>query len=72
MDEAQLGREEKEGSGIDSRGRGGVLGVGVDDGWGPNDRAADAPPSHFQEGGLLPPPTNVNHNNHDTTINQCT
>jgi len=47
VDEAQRGQEEKEGSGIGSRCRGGVLGVGNDDGWGPNDRAADAPPSHF-------------------------
>ena len=56
MDEAQRGREEKEGGGIGSRGRGGVLGVGDDNGWGPNDRTADAPPSRFQEGGPLLPP----------------
>ena len=71
-DKAQRGREEKEGGGIGSRGRGGVLGVGDDDGWGPNDRAADAPPSRFREGGPLPPPINVDHNNHDTTIKQRT
>ena len=58
VDKAQRGREEKEGGGIGSRGRGGVLGVGGDDGWGPNNRAADAPPSRFREGGpLLPPST---------------
>ena len=33
VDEAQRRREEKEGGGIGSRGRGGVLGVGDDDGW---------------------------------------
>ena len=72
MDEAQRGREEKEGGGIGSRGRGGVLGVGDDDGWGPNDRTADAPLSRFREGGPLPPPINVDHNDHDTTIKQLT
>jgi len=59
VDEAQRGREEKEGGGIGSRGRGGVLGVGDDNGWGPNDRAADAPPSRFREGGPLPPPERI-------------
>ena len=68
MDEAQRGQEEKEGGGIGSRGRGGVLGVGNGDGWGPNDHKADAPPSCFREGGPLPPPINVDHNDHDITI----
>jgi len=72
VDEAQRGRKEKEGGGIGSRGRGGVLGVGNDDGWGPNDCAADAPPSHFREGGPLRPPITVDHNDQDTTIKQRT
>ena len=72
MDEAQRGREEKEGGGIGSQGRGGVLGVGNDNGWGPNDRTADAPPSRFREGGPLPPPINIDHDVHDTTIKQGT
>ncbi len=72
LDEAQHGREEEEGCGIGSQGRGGVLGVGDDNGWGPNDRAADAPSSRFREGCPLPPPINVDHNNHDTTIKQRT
>ena len=72
MDEAQRGREEKDGGGIGSRGRGGVLGAGDVDGWGPEDCAADAPPSCFREGGPLPPPVTVNHNDHDTTIKQRT
>jgi hypothetical protein len=72
VDEAQCGREEKEGSGIGSRGRGGVLGAGDVDGWGPENCAADAPPSCFREGGPLPPPVTVNHNDHDTTIKQRT
>jgi hypothetical protein len=42
VDEAQRGREQKDGGGIGSRGRGGVLGVGDNNGWGLNDRAADA------------------------------
>ena len=72
MDEAYCGREEKEGGGIGSQGKGGVLGAGDNDGWGPNDRTADAPPSRFREGGLLPPPVNVDHDNHGTTIKQRT
>jgi len=56
VDEAQRGREEKEGSGIGSRGRGGVLGAGDVDGWGPNDRAADAPPIALPRGGSAPAP----------------
>jgi len=72
VDKAQRGRVEKEGGGMGSPGRGGVLGVGDDVGWGPNDRAADAPPMRFREGGPLPPPINVNHNDHDTTIKQHT
>ena len=72
MDKAQRGREEKEGGGIGSRGTGGVLGVGDDDGWGLNNHARDAPPSRFREGGPLPPPINVDHNDHDTTIKQRT
>jgi len=72
VDEAQRGREEKEGGGIGSQDRGGVLGSGDDDGWGLNDRAADAPPSRFREGGPLPPPVTVHHDDHDTTIKQLT
>ena len=72
VDEAQHGRKEKEGGGIGSRGRGGVLGAGDIDGWGPNNCAADAPLSRFQEGGRLPPPITVDHNDHDTTIKQRT
>jgi len=72
VDEAQRGREEKEGGSIGSRGRGGVLGAGDDDGWGLNDRTADAPPSRFQEGGPLPPPVTVDHNDHNATIKQLT
>ena len=72
MDKAQCGREEKDGGGIGSRGRGGVLGVGDNDGWGPNNRAADAALSCFQEGGPLSPPITVDHDNHDTTIKQHT
>jgi len=72
VDKAQRGREEKEGGSIGSRGRGGVLGAGDDDGWGLNDRAADDPPLCFREGGLLPPPVTVDHDDHDTTIKQLT
>jgi len=72
VDEAQCSREEKEGGGIGSRGRGEVLGAVDDDGWGPNDRAADAPPSAFERGGPLPPPVTVDHDDHDTTIKQHT
>jgi hypothetical protein len=41
-----------------SQGRGASLGVAGDsDGWGPDDRAADAPPRLVSEGGVfLPPP----------------
>jgi len=46
--------------------------VGNDDGWGPNDHEADAPPSCFRGGGPLPPPTNIDHNDHDITIKQGT
>jgi hypothetical protein len=57
VDEAQCWREEKEGGGIGSRGRGGVLGAGDDDGWGPNDCAVDAPPSAFERGVRSRPPS---------------
>jgi hypothetical protein len=41
------------GTGIESRGRGASSGVAGDgNAWGPDDHAADAPPSHFGEGGL--------------------
>ena len=69
---AQRSRKEKEGGGIGSRGRGEVLGAVDDDGWGPNDRAADAPPSAFERGGPLPAPVTIDHNDHDTTIKQHT
>ena len=41
-----------------SQGRGASLGVvGDSDGWGPDDRTADAPPIAFRKGGVfLPPP----------------
>jgi hypothetical protein len=41
-----------------SQGRGASLGMAGDsDGWGPDDRASDAPPIAFQKGGVfLPPP----------------
>jgi len=29
------------------------------------------PPVDFREGGPLPPPVNVDHDDHDTTIKQC-
>ena len=41
------------GTGIESRGRGASSGAAGDgNAWGPDDHAADAPPSHFGEGGL--------------------
>ena len=41
------------GTGTGSRGRGASSGTAGDgDAWGPDDRAADAPPSRFREGGL--------------------
>jgi hypothetical protein len=59
VDEVQCGWEEEEGESIGSRTRDMVPGAGCKlvaagngDGRGPGDRAADAPPSHFGEGGL--------------------
>ena len=72
VNEAGRGWEEEEGVGIGNRGRGGVPGAGNNNSRGPNDCAADAPPSRFREGGPLLPPINVDHNDHDTTIKQRT
>lgn len=55
VNEAGRGWEEEEGVGIGNRGRGGVPGAGNNNSRGPNDCAADAPPSRFREGGPLPP-----------------
>ena len=67
VDEAQRMQEEEEGESVGGRDRNGVPRAGgggrarsAGDGdawWGPDDRAADAPPSRFGEGGslLLPP-----------------
>jgi hypothetical protein len=52
VDEAQRGWEEKEGGGIGSRGRGGVLGASNDNGWGLNDRAQRMPPRRASERGV--------------------
>jgi len=64
VDEAQHRREEEEGESVGGRDRDGVPGTGSrgrgvssgaagdGDAWGPDDHAADAPPSHFGEGGL--------------------
>ena len=57
VDEAQRGREEKEGGGIGSRGRGGFLGAGDDNGRGLNDRSADAPPPPSERGVRSRPPS---------------
>jgi hypothetical protein len=64
VDEAQRRREEEEGGSVGGRdpdrvpGAGASLGVvGDSDGWGPDDRTADAPPIAFRKGGVfLPPP----------------
>ena len=54
--------EEEEGGSVGGRdpdrdkGRGASLGVAGDsDGWGPDDRASDAPPVTFRKGGVSPP-----------------
>ena len=64
MDEAQHSREEEEGESVGGQDRDGIPGTGFrrrgassvaagdGDAWGPDDRAADAPPSRFGEGGL--------------------
>ena len=57
VDKAQRGLEEEEGENFGGRARDGVLGAssgtaGDGDGWGPDKRAADDPPSQFGEGGL--------------------
>jgi hypothetical protein len=64
MDKAQRGCEEEEGGSIGGRAWDGVSGASSDaagngDGRGPDERAADAPPSHFGEGGLSSRPLSI-------------
>ena len=64
VDEAQRGREEEEGESVGSPAWDGVPGassgaVGDGDGRGPDDCAADAPPSRFGEGGLSSRPPSI-------------
>ena len=64
MDEAQRRREEEEGESVGGRDRDGVPGAssgaaGDGEAWGPDDRAADAPPSRFGEGGLSSRPQTI-------------
>ena len=64
LDEAQRRREEEEGESVGGRDRDGVPGAssgaaGDGEAWGPDDRAADAPPSRFGEGGLSSRPQTI-------------
>ena len=64
LDEAQRRREEEEGESVGGRDRDGVPGAssgaaGDGEAWGPDDRASDAPPSRFGEGGLSSRPQTI-------------